>query len=196
MSWKPQHAICLCFAFFLALFLHSQAHADTYQIFQFTDYNGAGPVLYIDNQADVVFRGPCADTTFNCFSLFQPFGSSIVTTNQLPPLNYTGSDISDPGASQPLNLNISGYQASYDPTARTLIGGPVGDPQLFNNVVIDFMVMDEFGDIAWTNGDLEFNYLAYDITAHQTPEPADLALLLTGLIPLAAIVRRRFLPAS
>ncbi len=205
MSWKPQHAICLCFVFFLALFLHSQAHADTYQLFQFTDYNGAGPVQGIDNFGDVLYRSPCSDTTFNCHSVFQPFGPGYTTTDLTSFLPGGGGPPCPPNP--PLasfGLCNNGYQAYWISPAMGgqsagVYGGPINNVQRFPSIDVAnpaFFFLNSFGDIAWTDGEVELNLLAYDITAHQTPEPSTLALLTTGLVLLAAIARRRLTSSS
>jgi len=64
---------------------------------------------------------------------------------------------------------------------------------LVGAIVDGSLLINSFGDIAWTDGQIETNYLAYDVTSHETPEPATLFLLLTGLIPLA-VIARTFIP--
>jgi hypothetical protein len=56
-------------------------------------------------------------------------------------------------------------------------------------------VINSVGDIAWTDGQIEMNFLAYDLTSHEIPEPVTLALLLTGLIPIIIIARRKLIRA-
>jgi hypothetical protein len=197
MSRKSQRAILLLSAvFLLTLFPHTQARADTYEIFQFTDYSGAGPILYIDDHGRVVFHAFCNDGGLSCFSVFQPFGP-IFTSSQLPPFNYTGAAVFDPGGLTSMTLFNDGYEADFDGTTRTIFGGPEGDLQpLREGVVADFIAINNYGDIAWTNGEIELNFLAYDVTAHITPEPATIALLLTGLIPITIIARRKLIRAT
>jgi hypothetical protein len=182
--------------------MHSQAHADTYELFQFTDYNGAGPVLGLDNAGDVLHRSPCADTTFNCYSVFQPFGPGY-STQTLPPFTQSNGGPCSPGPQATLALCNGAYEAYWISTATGsplagVYGGPTTDIHRFpSQDVADspFFFLNSFGDIAWTDGTVEENYLAYDITAHETPEPAAIALLITGLIPLAEVGRRKFIRA-
>jgi hypothetical protein len=202
MSWKPQHAICLCFAFLLALFLHSQAHADTYQLFQFTDYNGAGPVIGLDNSGDVLYPSYCTGSIdFSCFSVFQPFGPGYTLTTRPP---FPTPTVGGPCPVVPLaslQLCNNGYEAYWITPAvggplAGVYGGPITDIQRFPSNDIaqpPSLFLNEFGDLAWTDGTVEENFLAYDLTAHQTPEPATLALLTTGLVLLAIITRRRLI---
>jgi hypothetical protein len=195
MSHKTQRPILLFVALILTLSALPQARADTYELFEFTDNSGAGPILNIDDHGRVVFHAFCSDGTFSCFSVFQPFGPTLTST-QLPPFNYTGSAVSDSGGGTSMTLFNNGYEADFDGTTRTIFGGPVGDLRLVSNgVIADFIAINNYGDIAWTDGQIEMNFLAYDLTSHETPEPATVALLLTGLIPLVTIVRRKLMQA-
>jgi hypothetical protein len=197
MLRKPR-SVGLLLSLALLLALHSQAHADTYELFQFTDYNGAGPVLGIDNAGDVLYRSPCADTTFNCYSVFQPFGMGYQTTT-LPPFAYDDGVPCSTNSQAAFGLCSNGYEAYWISTATGsplagVYGGPNTDIQRFPSFDVadsPFFFLNSFGDIAWTAGTVEENYLAYDLTAHETPEPATFALLTTGLVFLAAIARRR-----
>jgi hypothetical protein len=188
--------------FLLAIFLSSPAQADTYQLFQFTDYNGAGPVLGLDNAGDVLYRSPCADTTFTCYSVFQPFGPGY-STQTLPPFTQSNGAPCSPNPLAALALCNGAYEAYWISTATGgalagVYGGPSSDIQKFPSVDVadfPFFFLNSSGDMAWTDGTLEFNYLAYDITAHETPEPAALTLLMTGLIPLAEVGRRKLIRA-
>jgi hypothetical protein len=202
MSWKPQHAICLCFSFLLALSLHSQAHADTYQLFQFTAFNGAAPVRYLDNQGNVVSNASflvgtsteCPPTANTCYGVFQPFGSFYLT-DTLPPFDYTGTVGFIPSGTSATLFN-NGYEADYDAATRSLYGGPTGNLVLLGFPDIVALGINNYGDITWTDGFFDENYLAYDITAHETPEPATFALLATGLVLLAAFAHRRLTSSS
>jgi hypothetical protein len=185
----------------LAIFLSSRALADTYEIFQFTDYNGAGPVLGIDAAGDVLYRSPCSDTSFDCYSVFQPFGPGYSTTT-LPPFAYNNGTPCSPNPLAAFALCNNGYEAYWisPPSSSPLAGvygGPSTDTQRFpSDDIADApsFFLDSFGDITWTDGTVEENYLAYDITAHETPEPATIALILTGLA-LAAIGHRKLIRA-
>ena len=199
MSWKPQHAVLLSVFFLLALSLRSQAHADTYEIFSFTAYNGAGPIEYLDNQGDVVinasveispFSTACPATTNTCYGVFQPFGSFYLT-DTLPVLNYTGIVVPYLCCASP-TLTNSGYEVSYDFATRTLTGGPIVD--LSTLAITDLatrLAINNYGDIAWEDGFFDENYLAYDLTTHATPEPTPLLLLAAGLATLILIAIQR-----
>jgi hypothetical protein len=196
MSCKHPRAVLLfLLAFLPTLFSQAPAHADTYELFQFTDYSGAGPILDIDDHGRVVFRAFCPDGGLSCFSVFQPFGPTFTST-QLPPFNYTGGAVFDPEGITPMTLFNDGYEADFDGTTRTIFGGPEGDLQSLSvGVVADFIAINNYGDIAWTNGEIEMNFLAYDVTAHITPEPVTIALLITGLVPITIIARRKLIRA-
>jgi hypothetical protein len=176
----------------LILFKLPQAHADTYHIYEFTDYGGAGPVLNLDDHGRVLFRAPCADGSSGCYSIFDPGYESVTTYNYIPPYSYAGGAVFDLSGITPISLTDGNYELDFEGSNRLLYGGPKDDLQLISSgVVADFIAINDYGDIAWTNGSREMNFLAYDITAHWTPEPNTLALLLTGLIPIAAITRRK-----
>jgi hypothetical protein len=97
MSFKSQRAILLL-AFLLILFPQAQAHADTYELFQFTNHSGAGPVLGIDDAGDVLYGSPtefCSTKATVCYSVFQPFGPGY-NTETLPPLNFDDGSACSP----------------------------------------------------------------------------------------------------
>jgi len=199
---KPQGIGLLLFSLVILLSPHSIARADTYELFQFTDYNGASPVLGIDAAGDVLYRSPCADTTFHCYSVFQPLGPGY-SSNTLPPFAFDNGTPCSPNSQAALGMCNDGYEAYWISTATGsplagVYGGTSADILRFpSNDVAEspFFFIDSFGDITWTDGIREENYLAYDITAHETPEPATYALVLTGLILLATIAHRKFLRA-
>ncbi|HEX4578354.1 MAG TPA: hypothetical protein VH117_13440 [Edaphobacter sp.] len=198
MSWKPRRAVLLLsFVFLLALSLRSQAHADTYKIFPFTAYNGAGPIEYLDDKGDVVIYASflipspsCPPTTNTCYGVFQPFGPFYLT-DTLPALNYTGIVVNYLCCASP-TLTNSGYEVSYDFATRTLTGGLIGDlSTLAFTDLADRLAINNYGDIAWEDGFFDENYLAYDLTAHATPEPGPFLLLATGLATLILITIQR-----
>ena len=197
MSCKLKRFMFLLVFFLLALFKLQQSHADTYEIFEFTDYSGAGPVLKLDDHGRVLFRAWCADGSLECYSIFDPWDNSVTTYNFVPLYNYTGGAVFDLSGITPLTLTNGGYEVDFEGSNRFLYGGPIGDLQLITQfAVADVLAIDNYGDIAWTNGAIEMNFLAYDVTAHWTPEPATIALLLTGLVPIAVVARRKLIPHS
>jgi hypothetical protein len=197
MSCKSQRAVLLLLLAFLPiLFSPAQAHADTYELFQFTDHNGAGSVLGIDDAGDVLYGSPgsCGTATV-CFSVFQPFGPGY-NTETLSTFNFDNGSACSPNPQAEFGVCNNGFEAYLIDLSHPnsgVYGGPSTDVQKFPVNVASFLVINSFGDIAWTDGQIEMNFLAYDLTSHETPEPATLALLLTGLIPIAAIARRKLL---
>jgi hypothetical protein len=196
MSCRPRTAfLLLSLAFLFTSAFPRQVCADTYQIFEFTDYDGAGPVLFLDNAGDVVYRAPnqfCEPMTTGCYAVFQPFGPGFIT-DTLPALDYTGTAVSDSGGLTSMTLINNGFEVDFEGSSHTLLAGPVGGLQpLPLDVVADVLGLNNFGDVAWTNGEIEENFLAYDLTSHETPDPATFILFATGLASLAAFKRRRF----
>jgi hypothetical protein len=197
MSHKTQRPILLFVAFVLTLFALPQAKADTYELFQFTDHNGAGSVYGIDDAGEVLYGSPgsCGTQATACYSVFQPFGPGY-NTETLSMFNFDNGSACSPNPEAAFGVCNNGFEAYWIDLShpdRGVYGGPSTDVQKFPVDVADFLVINSFGDIAWTDGQIEMNFLAYDLTSHETPEPATLALLLTGLIPIAAIARRKLL---
>jgi hypothetical protein len=201
MSSKSKRPLVMLVAFLLTLFALPQAHADTYELFQFTDHSGATPVLGIDVAGDVLYGGStglCGNTAVVCYSVFQPFGPGIINTATLPLFNHDDGSSCSPNPQATFgscNNSFEAYSISPPNPNAAVYGGPDTDPQLLVGAIVDgSLLINSFGDIAWTDGQIETNYLAYDVTSHETPEPATLFLLLTGLIPLA-VIARTFVPA-
>jgi hypothetical protein len=200
MSHKTQRPLLLFVALLLALFTLPQAHADTYILFSFVEDSGAAPVIGIDDAGDVLIRRnlvACGLNALSCYSVFQPFGS-LVTTEALPAFNYDNGTPCSPNPLAAFGFCNNGYEAYYVSTVgpdRGISGGPYTDVQKFPDsdglASPHTLLINSYGDITWTEGSTEENYLAYDVTSHETPEPATLALLLTGLIPIAEIARRK-----
>jgi hypothetical protein len=75
---------------------------------------------------------------------------------------------------------MHGLFTGSDPVADFLFGGSV-----------DAIVMNALGDIAWTDGRDEYNWVAMDLTSRSVPEPNTLVLLATGVLGAAGALRRR-----
>lgn len=196
MSCKREPALAyatLVFAFLLTLI--APAHADTYSVAGFTDYGGAGPVLAIDTSGDVLFGDPgCYGFPPNadyCYSLYERSGV-IENFSSIPPYDFTGYSVLDLTGVTPLILTNNGYEVDFEGQNRLLYGGPEGDLQLISTgVVADLLAINSYGDIAWTNGLFEENFVAYDITAHETPEPATITMLAIGIAAFTIMRRKR-----
>lgn len=202
MGSRPHRPIfVLALTFLLTLLTAYRAPADTYKIFQIADYNGAAPIDYLDNKGDVVIEGSflsgmiseCPFTINTCYGVFQPFGS-FYHTPTLPPFDYTGTVVFVPSGTSPTLFN-NGYEVYYDAATRALYGGPIGNlvTLKISTDLADRLAINDYGDIAWTDGFYEINYLAYDVTAHATPEPTSFLLLASGLatLGLATFIRRK-----
>jgi hypothetical protein len=200
MSCKSKRAVFLfSMVFLMALFSHVRAHADTYELFQFTDHSGATPVLGIDNAGDVLYGGPgtfCGATATTCYSVFQPFGPGY-TRATLPLFSYAGASSCSPNPQAFFGSCDNGFEAYFINTSpnRGVYVGTSADIQEFPGLIADLngLFIDSYGDVAWTDGAIEMNFLAFDLTSHETPEPGTVALLLTGLILFAVLAHRRLL---
>jgi hypothetical protein len=198
MSRKTKRAMLFLALITVFTFIpHLKADADTYEIFSFTAYNGAAGIEYLDNQGNVVIYASflsgivsqCPVTVSTCYGVFQPFGSFYLT-DTLPGLDYTGI-VQTYICCGSQTLTNNGYQVSYDTATRVLTGGPIGNLSTIASAALaGRFAINDYGDIAWEDGVYDENFLAYDITSHQLPEPPAFALLLTGLLSLAVIARR------
>ncbi len=69
--------------------------------------------------------------------------------------------------------------------------GPISDLVNISGGHLSGGGIDAVGDIAWTDGSLDADFAAIDLTSlDQAPEPASLPLVATGLLALAAGIRR------
>jgi hypothetical protein len=202
MSCSPRRAVLFVpIILLLTLALRQRAHADTYEFFTFTDYSGAARVIGVDDTGDVVSRlleTYCGNTATSCYYVFQAFGPGYLTAT-LPPLTLDDGTPCSPNPHAAFGTCNNGYEAYWIDLSGSnpgIYGGPYTDVQQFPFLIADFApLVDSYGDIAWTDGSVEESHLAYDLTSHQTPEPATFALLLTGFILFAAITSRKLIRA-
>jgi hypothetical protein len=165
-------------------------HADTYVIYNLGDDNGR-PIVGIDTLGEVVI--------FNEFTsdyLTYANGVLVNTTSTLPSLTYdNGTPCSEPAGFGPSGEVIcnngrigfgSRFNTNGDPdgvytgsTSSLTLVQPFG--------TTDMAVLNSFGDLAWSNGIVEFNFEAVDIT----PEPNSLLLFGTGCVSLFCVLRRK-----
>jgi hypothetical protein len=194
-------AVVITFVLLTALMLGTQAHADTYVIRELgTDNGGYGWVDGIDDAGDVAITSPCAGPT-TCYTVHLATGGSYVTQG-LPPLNFDDGTPCTPIAGALLGECNNGYEV-YLLLPSNSYGVPAGlfdGPDPYSDEIagtigngIIRVLLNANGDIAFTNGALEENYVAYDLTPHATPEPSTFFLLGTGILGLAGMARRKFL---
>jgi hypothetical protein len=174
-------------------------HADTYQIFDLGDDNGNN-IIGIDTSGDVVIFD---------LSLFEYLtyanGVLVNTTSTLPSLTYDdGSPCSVPAGFDPTGKVIcnngrigfgSRYNTNSDPDG--VYTGPTSSLTLIQpGGTTDTAVLNSSGDFAWSNGIVEDNFEAIDLTTESTsvlltPEPNSLLLLGTGCISVFCALRRK-----
>ena len=192
ISKLPQLAAILPLAAALIL-VPARVHADTYKIVDLGDDNGRS-IVGIDTLGQVViFNGFTSDY------LTYANGVLVNTTSTLPSLTY------DDGAPCSILAGFVAAQASETVCNNGRIGfasrfntnsdpdgvytGPLSSLTLVQPFgTDDFAVLNSSGDFAWSNGILEDNFEAIDLT---TPEPNSLLLVGTGCLSLFAILRRK-----
>ena len=194
----------------------SSAHADTYQYDQFA--SDREYIQGITDSGLVVTYNPgygCAfDPTQNsyCYETYD-HGVLVGQSETLPQLAYdNGTPCAPPtggGAvyayASVCNNGRIAFEGAYEPN------GPATDPVVFGLwsgpasgswTAADFVVdrlsyygnvehldLDSKGDLAFANGSIDSDYVAYDLST--VPEPSTFVLLGTGTLALAGAMRRR-----
>jgi hypothetical protein len=168
-------------------------HADTYKIFDLGDDHGK-PIIDIDTSGEVVI--------FNQISLdYLTYANGLLvnTTSTLPSLIYdNGTPCSEPAgfaaasASKIIcNNGRIGFGSRYNTNgyADGVYTGPLSSLTLVDpSRTDDLAVLNSSGDFAWSDGVIEENFEAIDLT---TPEPSSLLLVSTGCVSLFWVLRRK-----
>lgn len=191
------------------------ALADSYTVVNLGDADGHG-IYGIDTAGDVVIWGSngCGITATYCYVTYV---NGVATGNSsiAPILAF---DNGTPCSSTPAGFNASKTVCNSGWTALGSLYNPNGDLNgiyfglgsdldYIHSGSADQVFLNSFGDFAWTDGQTDqmyeliytsapsFNTLdalvSKDFVPAETPEPASLVLVGTGLVWATAMIRRR-----
>jgi hypothetical protein len=166
-------------------------HADTYKIYDLGDDN-ARPIVGIDTSGQVVISN---GILFDYLTYSN--GVLVNTTSTLPSLTYdNGTPCSAPAGFSAATTAVCnngriGFGSRFNPNGDPdgVYTGPLSSLTLVYPVgLTDGAVLNSSGDFAWSDGRLEENFEAIDLT---TPEPSSLLLVGTGCLSLFGVLRRK-----
>jgi hypothetical protein len=168
-------------------------HADTYKILDLGDDNGFNLIDIDTSGAVIIFDEFSSDyLTINN-------GLLVNTTSTLPSLIYdNGAPCSEPSgfaaasASKTIcNNGRIGFGSRFNTNGDEdgVYTGPLSSLTLVDPFrTDDLAVLNSSGDFAWSDGIVEENFEAIDLT---TPEPGSLLLVATGCLSQFCFLRRK-----
>jgi hypothetical protein len=169
----------------------ARVHADTYKIVDLGDDNNR-TIVGIDTLGQVVI--------FNGFTLnYLTYSNGVLvnTTSTLPSLTYDdGTFCGVPSGFAVDSVSVCnngrtgfGSQANPNGDPGGVYTGPVSSLTLVEPAGSNVSAfLNSSGDFAWSNGFIEENFEAIDLT---TPEPNSLLLVGTGFISMFCLLRRK-----
>jgi hypothetical protein len=170
----------------------AQLRADTYNVVELGNANGFNVIDITPSGEVIIFAVNASD--------YQTWDNGLLvnTTSTLPSLTYdNGTPCSVPsgfagvpGGKVICNNGRVGFGSTANPNLDPggVYTGPISSPTLVGGGTVDLAVLNASGDFAWSDGILELNFEAIDLT---TPEPSSLLLLGTGCISLFCVLRRK-----
>ncbi len=177
----------------------ARVHADTYKIYDLGGTPHGHIIIDIDNLGQVVILNENGGD----FTDYLTYDNGVLvnTTSTLPNLTYdNGAPCSPPsGFSVPMgedsicNNGFTAFGSRFNPNGDTggVYTGPVSSLTLVDNGgTANSSKLNSSGDFAWTDGQLEENFEAVDLTT-QTPEPGSLLLVGTGCFSMLCVLRRK-----
>jgi hypothetical protein len=196
---KPQLFAAIFPLAAMLILVPARTHADTYKIYDLGGTPDGHFIVGIDNLGQVVIL----DENGGLFTSYLTYDNGVLvsTTSTLPNLTYDdGAPCSAPPGFATVdeasicNNGRVAFGSALNPNGDSggVYTGPVSSLTLIRPGVADTSgaELNSSGDFAWTDGSVEENYEAVDLTT-QTPEPSSLVLLGTGCFSLLCVLRRK-----
>jgi hypothetical protein len=177
-------------------FLSIRAYADTYSVTGVLWGEGTEGFQGIDSSGNVYIYN------FDTGVYLTLFNGRIVNTSSVEPnfINDRGEICATPvpgvTVTNPSDEICNNGRIAYlvgGITASLYVYSGTGTPQLIGPAFAgDLIAMNSIGDIVFDDGFADLAYEAIDLTSEQTPEPASILLVGTGIAAICVtLVRRR-----
>jgi hypothetical protein len=175
------------------------ALADTYTIYNLGSDQGYNMVGLTASGAAVIYNDSCVFTGTSCFTTYVN-GVLVNQSTTAPTLFYD-----DGGActSLPTGFDINravcnngriGFGTFYDSTTglgAAVYTGPDSSPAFLFPGTLDGAFLNSSGDLLWNDGQTNDFFEAIDTSSSPVPEQSTLLLLVTGLVALTTLIRRK-----
>jgi hypothetical protein len=175
------------------------ARADTYTIYNLGSDQGYNMVGLTASGAAVIYNDSCVFTGASCYTTYVN-GAPVNQSMTAPTLVYD-----DGGActSLPAGFDINravcnngriGFGTFYDSTTglgAAVYTGLDSSPQYLLPGTLDGALLNSSGDLIWDDGQSDEFFEAIDTSSSPVPEQSTLVLLVTGLVALTTLIRRK-----
>lgn len=177
------------------------ARADTYTIYDLGDDDGFYMVGLTASGAAVIYSSYCMFTSVSCYTTYVngvPVDQSMTAPNlvyddggtctSLPAGIYNNDERCNSGRVAFADLgDVDGKQ-------RGIYTGPDSNSEFLYTGSLDGAFMNSSGDLLWDDGQADEFFEAIDTSSSPVPEQSTLLLLVTGLVALTTLIRRKVKP--